>query len=242
MKKPILLLIWVMLLCLFPHWTSANTLRSFLYPVYKNNQWASIILDRLRGIYLIKPTSREVVFSASWYTTTGLMHTFWSDKVFINAGYFWRDERGFFPAGHVSLDPAIVDTTHCERDANLCGYIFTTNLTIHEQLTFTKEPTITAWPIMMHDGIVNQDLIKNISHRQRKTFRTILIQTKWWPVFVVTKKQYTLPWLLAYIVKHFGRNISVINLDGWSSTTLWTDHPLFQHTSNRRLPAYFVLE
>lgn len=221
--------------------THASPLRHFLFPTTQV-WWTTIVLDRLKGIYIIKPSSRELTFSAQWSTAPQLYAKQDSWTVLINAWYFWRDNSGFFPAGHFSLDPSLIDQSHCERDANLCGYIFTNSLTIQENLTFTKEPTIAAWPIMMLNGVVNKTIQQKTSHRTRKTYRTLLVQTKNWPVFIVTKWQFALDRLLAYTVKAFGRDISVINLDGWSSTTIRTDNPLFQHNGTRRLPTFFILK
>ena len=221
--------------------THASSLRNFLYPTTQI-RWTTIVLDRLKWIYIIKPSSRELTFSAQWSTAPQLHAKQASWTVLINAWYFWRDSRWFFPAGQFSMDPTVIDKSHCERDANLCGYIFTDWLSIHENLTFTKEPTIAAWPVMMLNGVVNKAIQQKTSHRTRKTFRTILIQTKNWPVFIVTKGQFALDRLLAYSVKAFGRDISVINLDGGSSTTIRTDNPLFQHNGTRRLPTFFILK
>jgi hypothetical protein len=118
------------------------------------------------------------VFSSTGSSAKALAAQYPEGTVLINAGYFGRDSRGYFPAGHYAIDPAPVDSTHCERDANLCGYLFTETLTIGEKLSFTKDPVIAAGPIMMFDGIVNKEIQQPRSHRQRKTFRTLLIQTK----------------------------------------------------------------
>lgn len=238
MKK--LIMIIVLTFLTLPAFAS-STVRDFLFPTYTTPSGATIVLDKLKGIYLIKPTAWELTFLSKGTTAADLAATQPSWAIIINAGYFWRDANGFFPAGHFSLDATVVDQSHCDRDPNLCGYIFTDNLTIAEDLTFTKEPTIAAWPIMMLDGIVNKEIQQPRSHRQRKTYRTILIQTAQWPFFMVTKKQYTLDRLLAYTVKTFGRSISVINLDGGSSTSLRTDNSAFQINSARRLPTFFIL-
>lgn len=221
--------------------THASVVRNFLYPTTQV-WWTNIVLDRLKGIYIIKPSARELTFSAQWSSAQQLWVKQNTWAVIINAWYFWRDKGWFFPAGHFSLDPTFIDTTHCERDPNLCGYIFTDSLTIQEKITFTKAPTIAAWPVMMLSGVVNKTIQQKTSHRTRKTYRTLLVQTKNWPIFIVTKGQFALDRLLAYTVNAFGRDISVINLDGWSSTTIRTDNPLFQYNTQRRLPTFFILK
>lgn len=238
MRKLLVTLIALTLIILPTH---ASLVRDFLYPTTQIG-WTSIVLDRLRGIYIIKPSSRELTFSAKWISASALQKEQGSGSVIINAGYFGRDTQWFYPAGHFSYDPTPIDQSWCERDSNLCGYLFTEELTIHEGLAFTKQPTIAAWPIMMLDGVVNKTIQQKTSHRTRKTFRTILVQTKNWPVFLVTKGQYALDRMLAYAVNYFGRNISVINLDGWSSTAIRTDNPDFQHNWERRLPTFFILK
>ncbi len=238
MRKLLLTLIALWLTILPTH---ASTLRKFLYPSTQI-WWTTIVLDRLKGIYIIKPSTRELTFSAQWSTAPQLYAKHDSWTVLINAWYFWRDNNWFFPAGHYSMDPTLVDQSHCERDANLCWYIYTDSLSIHENLTITKEPTIAAWPMMMYNGVVNKTIQQKTSHRQRKTYRTLLVQTKNWPIFIVTKGQFALDRLLAYTVNAFSRDISVINLDGGSSTTIRTDNPLFQHNGQRRLPTFFILK
>jgi hypothetical protein len=239
MKK--LLTILALITISIPTFASPS-IRNFLFPTYTTKNGTTIVQDRLKWIYIIKPNKRKLIFSSTGSTAKALASQYPDGTVLINAGYFWRDNRGYFPAGHYALDPAPVDTTHCERDPNLCGYLFTETLTIAEKLAFTKEPVIAAGPIMMLDGVVNKEIQQPRSHRQRKTFRTLLIQTKTWPFFLVTKKQFALDRLLAYTVRTFGRSISVINLDGWSSTTLRTDNPAFQTNIHKRLPTFFVLQ
>lgn len=223
--------------------TFAFSVRDFLYPSYTTDQWAGIVLDKLRWIYLIKPTSRENTFSTWWTSAKKLWQaqvTSWT--IIINAGYFGRNNDWYFPAGHFAIDLSPVDQSWCERDLNLCWFVFTDSLQIAQWLTFTKEPTFAAGPILMLDGKVNKDVQNNNSHRTYKKYRTILISTKQWPIFLITKKQYSLDRILAYSVNYFGRNISVINLDGWSSTTLWTDNPTFQFNASKTLPAFFILK
>ena len=218
------------------------SVREFLYPTYTTQNWASIVLDKLKWIYLIKPTRRELMFNSRGTSARALGQEHWTGAIIINAWYFWRDSAGYFPAGHFSLDPAIVDKSWCERDLNLCGYISTDSLHIQEHLTFTKEPTLAAWPVLMLDGKVNKDVQNKTSHRTQKRTRTVLIETKKWPVFLIAKKQYRLDWILAYSVKYFGRDISVINLDGGSSTSIRTDNSVFQFNATKTLPTFFILK
>jgi len=238
MKK--FLIIFLLSIVALP--TFAFSVRDFLYPTFTTEQWAGIVYDRLRWIYLIKPTSRRLIFNNQWTTARKVGQEHWSWSIVINAGYFWRDRNGYVPAGHFSIDTTIVDTSLCDRDPNLCGYIFTDSLHIQENLTFTKEPTIAAWPILMLNGVVNKNVQKKTSHRTQKRTRTVLIETKQWPVFLITKNQYSLDRILAYSVNYFGRNISVINLDGWCSTALWTDNSTFQFNANKALPTFFILQ
>lgn len=222
--------------------TFAFSVRNFLYPTYTTESGAAIIYNKLRWIYLIKPSSRDLTFLHQGTTARTLWQTNWTGTIIINAWYFWRDNTGYVPAGHFSLDPSVVDTSLCDRDPNLCGYIQTDALHIQEKLTFTKEPTIAAGPILMLDGVVNKNVQNKTSHRTQKRTRTVLIETKHGPIFLITKKQYRLDRILAYSVNYFGRDISVINLDGWSSTTLWTDNSTFQFNASKTLPTFFILK
>ncbi len=241
MKRILLVVLWAFLLWVFPL-SATSWLQDFFYPVLHTDSWTRLMFDRKLWVYHVYPTSRSFTFLRRWYTHQELKQTYWVDKVFINAWYFWWNQQWFFPAWHLAFDSSLVDPVHCLNDSNLCGMVSIDDLLISEHAQFTSSPSFSAWPVLMLNGVVNRSVINAQSHRQRATRRTVLVSTPEWPVFILSQKPRSLPWMLAYIVKHYGRSLSVINLDGWSSTTLLSNDPLFMISSQRRLPGFFILD
>lgn len=219
----------------------ASSLNKRRYPSQVMPSWTTLFLDRFKGIILIKPSKREHTFFSSPTTATRLAKNNNKSTAILNAWYFRRQQGKFFPAGIHALDPTAIHPHICTEDKNLCWFVELDTLTIKEWLTITKTPTITAWPILLRDGIINPEITERYSHRQKKAERTILLNTKKWPIFLVTKKQYTLPKIASYIAKTFGSGVTAINLDGWSSTSLRTDNPLFTKNPEKSLPTFFIV-
>lgn len=201
----------------------------------------TVTYDARKGITIIKPVSREWMFISTW-STTKLLWLQTQATVVINANYFWHTQNDFFIAGHHSLVATGVDTTYCARDKNLCGYIHTKNLHIEEWITFSNDALISAGPILLRKGIINPELTEQYSHRQRKTKRTILINSKEWVFFLLTQKNYTLPKIASYIQKKFWPETTAINLDWGPSTSLRTTDRSFLFNENERLPLFFVIK
>jgi exopolysaccharide biosynthesis protein len=222
--------------------TSASALREYLFPTHTFANGTTIILDKLKGLYIIKPTQRERFFSASWSKAPEVAKVYSGVTNIINASYFGYANKAYFPAGHASHDPAPIDPVHCQRDKNLCGFVFTDTLTITEGLKSTNQPTISWGPILLRKWKINNELTQKYSHRQQKTQRTVLLNTSRGNFFVVTKKWYTLPDLSAYLLKTFGRSTTAINLDGGSSTMLRSTATGFSYHADATLPSYFILQ
>lgn len=241
-KKKYLLSIGMFLFLCVPLTTSASPLREYLFPTHTFANGTTIILDKLKWLYIIKPTHRERYFNASWTTAPQLAMQYSGVTNIVNASYFGYADKAYFPAGHVSHDPSPIDSSFCKRDKNLCAYIHTDTMSIVEWLQSTKQPTISWGPILLRKGKINTDLTQRTSHRQQKTQRTVLLNTSRGVFFVVTKKWYTLPDLAAYLLKTFGKSTTAINLDGGSSTMLRSAATGFSFHANATLPTYFILQ
>ena len=239
MKKTLLFLLFSIVV--LPSITLWFSLKERLHPSVSFPSWTTIVHDTLKGITIIKPNTREWFFSSTW-TTAQTLGTNIKANAIVNANYFWLEKNKFFVAGHYSSDPTPIDTSYCERDKNLCGYITTSNLHIHEWLTITKEATIAAWPLLLRDGVINTDIKERHSHRQQKTKRTALINSKKGVFFIVTRKNYTLTGLASYIKKNFWATSTAINLDGWPSTSLRTSNTGFVFNEQARLPLFFIIK
>ncbi len=240
-KKKYLLSIGMLLFLWTPLTTFASPLREYLFPTHTFANGSTIILDKLKWLYIIKPTTRERYFNASWTTAPQLATHYSGVTNILNASYFGYANKAYFPAGHVSHDPSPIDWSFCNRDKNLCAFVYTDTMQIVEWLQSTKEPTISWGPILLRKGKINTDLNQRTSHRQQKTQRTVLLNTSRGIFFVVTKKWYTLPDLAAYLLKTFGTSTTAINLDGGSSTMLRSSAPGFSYHTDATLPTYFIL-
>lgn len=222
--------------------SSAFSLQEFLYP-YKIYPSGTVILhDRLHGVYLIKPNRWSFVFNSAGTTAQTLLEqNSWATAV-VNASYFGYSGGLFVPAGVYALDPSPIDPSYCEKDKNVCELLNLDTLSFTRFQFVVKSPTISAWPVLLNKWVIPDDVSLRYSHRQSRNYRTVILSTRRGPLFVVTKRQYTLPYLATYIHKLFG-NISALNLDGWSSTTLATAETtdLFQRNSQKRLPTFFIL-
>ena len=198
------------------------------------------------GITIIKPTEREIIFNENGTTASQLWFDHYASAV-INAGYFgYTWDKKYMPAGIYTLGNTAsrdvdIDPSHCRRDGNLCSFVDINSLGIHRWQDSLRWEIINSGPIMVMNGIINPDIYSSYSHRQRKTNRTILINTNNWPVFIITTKSYTLPQIAHYLLWLFGSNVSIINLDGWSSTSLWTSQTWQYFNDHKPLPTFFVL-
>lgn len=221
---------------------SSFSLQEFLYPHKVYPSGTVVLHDRLHGVYLIKPKKRSFVFDTRGTTAQTLLTTHTGATMVVNGSYFGYSGGLFVPAGIYTSDPSPVDPTHCERDKNICELLNLDSLSFTSFQPVVKTPTVSAGPTLLNKGKIPEEIANRYSHRQTKAYRTALLNTKRWPLFVVTKKQYTLPRLATYIHKLFG-NISAINLDGGSSTSLASldDTATFERNNQKRLPTFFVL-
>jgi hypothetical protein len=205
----------------------------------------SIVHNEEAGIILIKPKNREITFNPSWETAQDLGIKRGA-SIIINAWYFGYADSKFAPAWAYTLDnnnnnDVLFNPSHCQRDVNLCSFVNTTSLTIHRKEEQLRWSLINSWPILLKDNIINPDIYANNSHRNRSTYRTILINSPDGPYFLLTSKRYTLPRITHMIKRISWPTITAINLDGWSSTSIWTSQSDIYFNDHKRLPTYFVM-
>ncbi len=197
-------------------------------------------------VVIIKPTEREIVFHEEWTTAQQLWFQHYASAV-INAWYFgYSPTQKFMPAGIYTLwndatTDVAIDPSHCARDGNLCSFLNVNSLGIHRRQEALRGEIINSGPILTMHGIINPDIYATYSHWQRKTYRTLVVNSRKWPLFVLTTKPYTLPEITHYLLDLFGHSVSIINLDGGSSTSLWTSQSGTYFNDDKLLPTYFII-
>ncbi|MFA7285012.1 MAG: phosphodiester glycosidase family protein [Candidatus Absconditabacterales bacterium] len=192
-----------------------------------------------QGIVVIKPKSRNQMFIRSGSTSSGIYHQHPGALAVINGAYFGRfGSETFYPAGVRTTGEKALDPSLCQ-DINLCSVYHMDTLGIG---LFPMEGWFTgayrsSGPILVQQGIINPSILRNRSHWQRKTYRTVMIPQG--PYFIVTTTGYSLPEMAEFIIKNFGK-VDAINLDGGSSTSLYSRNVKFN--SRARLPEFIVLQ
>ena len=190
-------------------------------------------------VVIIKPDWRDHIFLPKWSTTKKVSQDY-NAKYVINGSYFRADEdKDFHPAGTMGTDGKSKFTKDLCNDVNLCGIYDLNTLEIQKDM---YEGTLdwnfrSSGPLLMREGKISDNISKNISHRNRKTTRTALINTTT-PHFIYSKTGMTLLDFTTVIKKYFP-TWSAINLDGWSSTSFYSKDVSFN--SSKLLPEFFLL-
>lgn len=202
------------------------------------------IEDTVNDYIMIKPRNHNLIFHAQW-ATADQVRMMQEATMVVNAGYFgYADDTTrteFIPAG--SYPYGVENTASdlpCERDKNLCGRIDAGTLKVQTADRLVDDNVLNAWPMMMESWKVNTSVLQRQSHRLTPNYRTVLINTKkYGPFFFVTTKKRTLL-EVAYIIQQWFPDATIINLDGWSSTSYSSSRD--RYNDQKRLPTFFVLE
>ena len=102
-----------------------------------------------------------------------------------------------------------------------------------------------AGPWLVKSGKINPDIVKSRSHWQSKTYRTAMLRKNDGSVyFLVATAKIDLPQFIvfAYMSKIVatGEKFDLVNLDGGSSTSIWS--PGLTFNSKKRLPLFIGIK
>lgn len=194
----------------------------------------------------------KTAFFTQWISANAILKTQDSSCVAINGFYFGRgiDGNPLQPAGPVTFykglrnKPEILpSTTNPADDVNLWINIFysSTNNTIslNKPISISYGASFFAGPMIIDEGEINTNLNNKISHRSTQHYRTFIIKnTKNKAIFWISKTKISLYELWQKLANIYGKeNISVVNLDGGSSTSIGMSEYNFNAT--KTLPSWF---
>jgi exopolysaccharide biosynthesis protein len=191
-------------------------------------------------IVVVKPTKRVHVFSQSGSTVKKIAE-YNSASYAINGAYFWREWTGaFYPAGTLGSGGKSSFNYSLCNDVNLCGIFNLDTLQIQKTMSSGSLDGNyrSSGPLLMWEGVVNEEITLNKSHRQRKAYRTALVYASQAPMFVFSKTGYTLPEFTLQLKTLFPAG-NAINLDGGSSTSFYG--PTDSFNSSKLLPEFFLM-
>ena len=222
------------------------TTKNYTLRWYDKN--AIILIAPRRGLSSVFATGGV---TASWYARS-LSRTGQTDCFAFNGFYFGYGGTGakFQPAGNATISlwwqsgtTVYSSTTDPDLDVNL-GVDVSYNA-INNSLSFTASKTIRrgvrffAWPMIVSGGILNPILVESISHRSSRHYRTFMIRrANGKAIFGITTKKMTLSDLGSRLQAILStESISVVNLDGGSSTSFW--HGSYAFNPNKSIPSFF---
>jgi uncharacterized protein YigE (DUF2233 family) len=102
---------------------------------------------------------------------------------------------------------------------------------------------VNAGPWLVRDGKINREVVDNKSHRQRETRRVWFIRNPNGEIhFIVATHPISLPQFVvfAFSTGLWKGKFQFVNLDGGSSTALWTPYNSYQTT--RKLPIFICIQ
>ena len=183
---------------------------------------------------IIKPNIISVFFVKSGSTTK----EFWSKyncNTTINGSYFWRNPDWTFSSAGLrySWNTIATHQNHEEQDPNLQSIVLFSDKKPSFEIVPNTIPTtpqtgaiaFNAWPILIEKWKTNPSISQDISHRNKKFPRTILIKNDKEEVFfLLIFNNVTLIEATDIIKqqKQLWKNYDVINLDWWPSTSLYS--------------------
>lgn len=237
MRVYILIIIISFFCSFFAHFVEARDTMKIMRTRFNPSQtWIQYL--RNFDISIIKPTKRKHVFINTGSTVEAI---FEQQKPYavINGSYFRRDSGwSFYPAGAFAMSGKTIAKSSFCSDPNICA-LFNVDTMDIKPIVYSGEyrgSRRSAGPMLMESWVINVQLKKNFSHRSRKTQRTVLITP--WPYFVYTQRNYTL-YEFTKILKRLFPSSTIVNLDGWSSTSFYSNS--FQFNTKKLLPEFFVL-
>ncbi len=228
-----------------------------------NRENVKVEKDKNGNIYRIYKTPEITVitpkkFSFHFYKEGTTMRTFVNDlscSAGLNWSYFWFNPDGtYFPAWvWYKYGKYIREPYQPAIDKNLRVLLSWNGTTIDPMVNDTFDFASIAWiktswyvnagPRLVRDGRINHDVVDNKSHRQRKARRVWFIRNPNGEIhFVVATQPISLP---QFVVFAFSTGLGkewfqFVNLDGWSSTSLWTPYNSYQ--TKRKLPIFICIQ
>lgn len=207
-------------------------------------------------ITIIKPKDFSFIFNAQW-TTAALVAREYSCSTVLNGTYFWRDEnRVYFPAGvRYSFWNFISSPKTPIKDPNLKVLLASDwkKIQLYDNDTFdfsnlVYTNTDRAWylnagPWLVRDGRINHNMVTDVSHWQRTATRSwILINPNGEVLFLVATKPVSIPQFItfAYVSGAWTGEFQLVNIDGWSSTSLLS--PAKSFYPRKKLPSFICVQ
>lgn len=203
----------------------------------KITTWVNNIVSE--DIVIIKPTWWDHMFLPKWSTVKKVSQEFKSPYV-INGSYFWKDKDwDFHPAGTMWTTGASTFIEGLCNDVNLCGMYNLNTLKVSQSIVsgVIEGNFRSSWPLLMREGNIVDKIKNDISHWNRETYRTALVNSPT-PYLIYTNKGMTL-YSFATIIKRYFPTGSAINLDWWSSTSFYSNSTSFN--SSKILPEFLLL-
>lgn len=175
----------------------------------------------------------------------------------INASYFGRHNDGtYFPAG-VWYDNGFLVSSQSipQKDINLqvIGYYNSGSLQFYDNNEIdistvshmTPGVYFNAGPWLVKAGKINPDIIRSRSHWQNKAYRTAIVRKENGELyFVIATEKIDLPQFIVFVYKSQivtkGEKFDFVNLDGGSSTSLWT--PIVKFNATKKLPLFIGIK
>lgn len=207
-------------------------------------------------VTVIKPATFDILFDGLGDTATNVVREHQYSAA-INASYFgWHDDGTYFPAGvwynnWFLITPQKLD----QKDINLqvLAYYNKWKLELYDNssvdLSTISQTTpgtyFNAGPWLVKQWKINPDIVKSRSHWQSKTYRTAVLRTATGNVyFLVATAKIDLPQFIVFAYKSNlvaqGEKFDLVNLDGGSSTSLWT--PGLKFNSKKTLPLFIGIK
>ena len=191
----------------------------------------------------------ELLFFNTWTTAQELITTH-RCKTAVNGSYFDYDENGnFLPAGiWVENGEATYHTEPKSDDVNLRNVLHFQSSPLTIEWYFDQANIIhkkegetwiffNAWPRLLKDASVNEELQKGLSHRSIPTQRTILAQKGNQTFLLLFEEKVTLKEVAEELKKQgFER---AVNLDGGPSSSFASETEQFN--SEKLLPIFFCI-
>lgn len=102
-----------------------------------------------------------------------------------------------------------------------------------------------AGPWLVKNGKINPDIVKSKSHRQSKTYRTAILRKNNGDIyFLIATAKIDLPQFIVFAYKsnivQKDEKFDLVNLDGGSSTALWS--PALKFNANKTLPLFIGIK
>lgn len=253
--------IWILASCLImtPMITSAKIgnihINKTLVTKKIDSNWTIYNFYKKPEITVITPKKFSLHFVTQWSRVIDVAVNNNCNSV-INWTYFGYNNDGtYFPAGvWYEFWSFIREPYQPATDKNLQVLLSWNWLTIDMldnnsfdfknvlQQTSTPSRYVNAWPWLVRDGKINQTIVKNSSHWQRETTRVWVIKNPDGTLhFLVATQPISLPQFIvfAYNVGLWNWNFQFVNLDWWSSTSLYTPYNSYQ--SRKKLPSFICL-